>query len=145
MTMMQWDETSDKVSKQRPDFEKARSLLKLVELRESKLSLFQLPTDTTLLTEAYYEIVKELITAIMNCDGWKTTSHELLVGYLAKSYLEFSAAEITLIDQLRSIRNDIAYRGIMINPEYLTRNQHAITKIIQKLRQTLNLRLTGQH
>ncbi len=136
--METWDETSDKVSKVRPDSEKARGLLKVIELRELKLSAFELPTFATLLAEAYYEIVKEIITGIMSCDGWKTTSHELLIGYLAKFYPEFNTSEILLIDQLRQMRNDIDYRGVMINPEYLERNQENILAIVRKLKQTLN-------
>ena len=139
--MEQWDESSDKVEKQRPDPEKARGLLKVVELRELKLSSFELPAFATLLAEAYYEVVKELITGILTLDGWKTTSHELLIGYLAKFCPEYSRAEIVLIDQLRRMRNDIAYRGIMIPPEFLDRNQKNILSVISKLKKTLNQRL----
>ena len=139
--MEQWDDSSDKVEKQRPDPEKARGLLKVVELRELKLSSFELPAFATLLAEAYYEVVKELITGILTVDGWKTTSHELLIGYLAKFCPEYSRAEIVLIDQLRRMRNDIAYRGIMIPPEFLDRNQKNILTIISRLKKTLNQRL----
>ncbi|GEM_PF-440200 len=140
--MEEWNENSEKVNKVRQDFEKARGLLNLATLRENKLSSFQLPSETTLLVEADYEIIKELITALMSVDGWKTVSHELLVSYLAKHYSEFLTQEIILIDQLRQIRNDIAYRGIMIKPEYLERNQQAILAIISKLKNTLNQKLT---
>lgn len=142
--MLPWDETSDKVSKIRPDSEKAKALLKMTELHEGRAQLTPLPTMATLLVEEYYEIVKELITAIMSCDGWKTTSHELLVGYLAQFYPEFNAAEIALIDQLRQMRNDIDYRGVMINPEYLERNQAAILDVITTLKDVTNKRITKQ-
>lgn len=113
----------------------------MTELHEKRAQLTPLPEMSTLLTEEYYEIIKELITAIMSCDGWKTTSHEILVGYLAKFYPAFNTSEILLIDQLRVMRNDIDYRGVMINPEYLERNQQNILTIIQKLKQTLNARI----
>lgn len=142
--MLPWDETSDKVNKIRPDGEKAKALLKMIDLHEKRVKLSPLPEMTTLVVEEYYEIVKELVTAIMSCDGWKTTSHELLVGYLAKFYPEFSAAEVALIDQLRQMRNDIDYRGVMINPEYVERNEQAIIGVIQKLKSVTNLRLTKQ-
>ena len=142
--MLPWDETSEKVSKIRPDSEKAKSLLKMTALHERRAKMTQLPDMATLVVEEYYEIVKELITAIMSCDGWKTTSHELLVGYLAKFYPEFAAAEITLIDQLRQIRNDIDYRGIMINPEYVERNQAAILDVIENLKDVTNKRINKQ-
>lgn len=109
----------------------------MTELREQLVKRMPLPQFSTLLVEEYYEIVKELITAIMSTEGWKTVSHELLVGYLAKFYPQFRPEEIALIDQLRTIRNDIAYRGIMISSEYLQRNEPAINAAIEKLKQTL--------
>ncbi len=142
--MLPWDESSEKVSKIRPDNEKAKALLKMTELHEKRAQITPLPDMATLLVEEYYEIVKELITAITSCDGWKTTSHELLVGYLAKFYREFTTAEIALIDQLRQMRNDIDYRGIMINPEYVERNQVAIIDVIAKLKDVTNKRITKQ-
>jgi hypothetical protein len=134
--MLPWDETSDKVSKIRPDGEKAKSLLKVAELHEKRARMTPLPEMATLLVEEYYEIIKELVTAIMSCDGWKTTGHELLVGYLAEFYPEFNHAEISLIDQLRVMRNDIAYRGAMIDPEYLEQNRKSILAVIAKLKNT---------
>lgn len=98
----------------------------------------------TLIVEEYYEIVKELITALMSCDGWKTTSHELLIGYLAKFYPEIDGAEISLIDQLRQLRNDIDYRGIMINPEYVERNKEAILDVIDVLKSVANKRIAKE-
>ncbi|PIN76150.1 hypothetical protein COV18_00865 [Candidatus Woesearchaeota archaeon CG10_big_fil_rev_8_21_14_0_10_37_12] len=142
--MEPWNAHSEKVNKQRADFEKAKALLKMTALREQRTHLTPLPQFTTLLAEEYYEIIKELITAIMSVDGWKTTSHELLIGYIAKFYPEFTNSELALLDQLREMRNDIAYRGVMINPEYLERNQDNIHAVIQKLKQVLNMRMTGQ-
>ncbi|MBS3138718.1 hypothetical protein J4207_03360 [Candidatus Woesearchaeota archaeon] len=140
--MEHWDERSEKVTKLRSDIEKARALIKMTEIREKRLQLTLSPEFTTLLTEEYYEIVKELITAIMSIDGWKTVSHELLIGYLANFYQEFSTSELLTVDQLRVIRNDIAYRGVMISPEYLERNQSTLISIIQKLRKILSQKLT---
>ena len=113
---------------------KAKSLLDLVELREKVLATMG-KEFTTLIVEGYYELIKELITAIAAIDGYKILSHELLVGYLAKFYNEILQAEIYLIDQLRKTRNDIAYRGVMIKPEYLARNKESIASIINKLKQ----------
>ena len=132
--MLTWDPSSPNVSKTTTDKEKAKSLLQLVELREKDLKT-KSEEFTTLIVEEYYEIVKELITALMSIDGYKTVSHELLVGYLAEFYKEFSSAEVMAIDQLRKTRNDIAYRGVMIKSEYLTRRKEDILKIIAKLKE----------
>ena len=140
--MKEWDENSNEVSKISKDKEKAKSLLDLIELREKKLNLLDKKDSSTLIVEAYYEIIKELITAIMSMDGYKTLSHELLVGYLAKFYKEFSMFDIKIIDQLRKTRNDIAYRGTMVNPEYLDRDEEDILKIIQKLKEIVIRKLS---
>ena len=134
--MQTWDKSSPNVSKITPDKEKAKSLLQIVELREKDLKT-KSEEFTTLIVEGYYEIMKELMTALMSVDGYKTVSHELLVGYIAEFYKEFSSAEIMTIDQLRKTRNDIAYRGVMIKAEYLARRKEDILKIITKLKETV--------
>ena len=138
--MLEWDKYSEKVTKISPDREKARSLLQLVELREKDLAI-KSKEFATLILEGY-EIIKELITAIMGIDGYKTVSHELLVSYLAEFYRDFSSAEVQLIDQLRKLRNDIDYRGVMISPDYVTRNKEFILQIISKLKLTVNMKLS---
>jgi len=139
--MQEWDGLSEQVSKITLNKEKAKSLLQVVVLREKSVSMLKSEEFTTLVVEGYYEIIKELITALMSIDGWKTVSHELLIGYLAKFYREFSQAELHMIDQLRKTRNDISYRGVMIKHDYLTRNKDSILKIIEKLKQTVHKKL----
>lgn len=133
--MQEWDGTSEQVSRIRPDKEKAKALLQIIALREKNINIMKSDELITLIIEGYYEIIKELITALMSIGGWKTISHELLIGYLAKFYKEFSQAELHTIDQLRKTRNDIAYRGVIIKQDYLTRNKDTILQIISKLKQ----------
>lgn len=133
--MKEWDEMSEDVSRIRPDKEKAKSLLQLIALREKNISTMNPDEFSTLVAEGYYEIVKELITAIMSTEGWKTVSHELLIGYMANFYSSnFSQAEIYVMDQLRKTRNDIAYKGIIVRSDYLKRNKDSILQIIDKLK-----------
>ena len=139
--MKEWDENSNEINKVVKDKEKAMSLLKLIELREKNIKNLEKEEFATLIVECYYEIIKELITAIMSVDGNKTLSHELLVGYIAKFYKEFSMFEINTMDQLRKTRNDIAYRGIIINMNYLERNEKSILKIIKALKETVKSKI----
>tara|TARA_Y100000310_G_C20511472_1_gene729093 strand:- start:406 stop:828 length:423 start_codon:yes stop_codon:yes gene_type:complete len=138
--MKEWDENLEQVSKITPDKEKAKSLIKLVKLREKDIKLKK-KEFATLIVEGYYEIIKEIITAIMSIDGYKTTSHELLVGYISKFYKKFSTSEVYLIDQLRRMRNDIAYRGVAVNEDYIHRNKERISKVISKLKNEVFLKL----
>ena len=139
--MQEWDEASESATKIIPDKEKAKALLKVISLREKNIDMMKGEEFMTLIVESYYEITKELITALMSIDGWKTVSHELLVGYLAKFYKEFSQAEIYVIDQLRKTRNDIAYRGLIIKSDYVARNRNSIIGIINKLKQTVKRKI----
>lgn len=131
--MIKWDELSEQVSKIRPDKEKSKSLLEMIALREKSISIMKSSEMATLVIEAYYEIIKELITAIMSADGWKTVSHEMLIAYIAKFYSkDFSDEDLYVIDQLRKTRNDISYRGVIIKSDYLSRREDEVIKIIQK-------------
>ncbi len=131
--MKEWDDASEQVSKITPDKEKAKALLAVIELRKKNIKLMNKEEFATLIAESYYEIIKELITALMSIDGWKTVSHEMLTGYLARFYKDFSQAELRAIDQLRKTRNDIAYRGATVKKEYLDRNEKDFSHIINKL------------
>ena len=95
----------------------------------------------TLRAESYYEIIKELITSLLAVEGFKSYSHECLISFLEYKSRNFNKQEINLIDQLRIIRNDIAYRGIFIEDDYLIRNEKKILEIINKLKGELNRRI----
>ena len=105
----------------------------LVEMARERLEDINKEAKTYKIIEEYYEIVKELITAIMYSDGFKTLSHKTLVFYLEKNYKEFDRAEIILIDELRKLRNNIVYYGQKVGKEFLINNEKEIIEIIKKL------------
>ena len=124
-----------------PDPAMARALAAMTDVRLRALSKVGTGPFTSILVEQHYEAIKELITALMAANGWKTYSHEVLVGYLKHFYKEFTEAEIALVDQLRKLRNDISYRGVAVNPEYWERNKSAAAAVITKLKAVLEKRL----
>ncbi|MFH0929503.1 MAG: hypothetical protein V1818_04095 [Candidatus Aenigmatarchaeota archaeon] len=138
--MREWDENSEEVRKVRPDKEMARSILKMVKLRLEYLEHVDSDKYTSLLVEGYYEVVKESITALMAIRGYKTLSHEILVGYL-KYYKEFSEFEVRFIDQTRILRNNITYKGFFVKKEYWKRNKATILSIVSKLVKVLEKEL----
>lgn len=142
--MKEWDEIKDEVRGVAKDKEIARSLLKTVGVRFEALKvLAEKDSDkfASILTEGYYEILKELITAIMSIDGYKTTSHEALVIYLGKFYKDFDNYEVVFIDDLRKIRNKIGYKGFSVNPDYIKRNKLEIQNVIKKMKGLLEKKL----
>ena len=140
--MKSWKESQVRIVKK--DFEMAKSILKMIEVRTKASEILTSDEFISLKLEGYYEVIKETITALMAVGGYKTLSHEVLVSYLKEFYTEFSESEISLIDQIRRLRNKIAYKGFFIDKDYLDRNEIKIKSIIEKLRRTLNSKLENK-
>ena len=83
--------------------------------------------------EEYYEIIKELLTAFMYEQGFKTLIHKVLVEFAAENIKFLSSSEISLIDELRVKRNNIVYYGEKVSFEFLKSREETIKKIIDKL------------
>jgi len=132
-----WEESQDEVRKVKADKEMAKSLLKMIETRMRVLEIMDRKEFASLIVESYYEIIKEAITALMAIDGYKTLSHEVLIGYLKEFFPQFSEYEIALVDEFRKLRNNIAYKGFFIAPDFVERNEARIKGIVLKLVQIL--------
>lgn len=69
----------------------------------------------SLFLEGYYEIVKELCTAILVLDGWKALNHECLFTYLKEKRTDLEIDHNYLLE-LKDIRNAMDYRGVKASP-----------------------------
>ena len=116
-----------------PDKEKAKNILKMISLIEERIKIQSREKMPALIIADYYEIIKELITAVLLADGYKTLSHKDLIDYLKEKYIEFSQHEISILDDLRVLRNRIAYEGFFVDVSYLDRNENLFKAIIAKL------------
>ncbi len=123
-----------------PDKEKARSILKMISLIEERIKTQDRKEMAALIIADYYEIIKELATAILLIDGYKTLSHKDLIDCL-KKYPEVSSHEVSVLNDLRVLRNKIAYEGFFIEPSYLYRNESLFKSMIRKLRDLINKKL----
>jgi hypothetical protein len=117
----------------RKNRERARDLFRMAKERLELLEL--IPRDKTYkIVEEYYEIIKELLTAIMYLDGYKTLSHIKLIEYFSSSkYRQLDIKKIRLIDALRKFRISIVYYGRRISQDFLLNNEEEIKKIIKLL------------
>jgi len=113
----------------------------LIEMAKERFQDINKESKTYKIVEEYYEVIKELITALMYLDGFKTLSHKMLIVYLEKNYNEFNKAETILIDELRKLRNNIVYYGQKIEKDFLINNEENITFIILKLFKIINSKL----
>ena len=122
----------DEIFKISKDRERAKDLL---EMAKERLDLVKLiPKDKAYkIIEEYYEIIKELLTAIMYLDGYKTLSHVKLIEYFASNYKQLDENQIRLIDTLRKFRIGIVYYGRKISQDFLLNHEKEIKKIMQVL------------
>jgi len=139
--MRTWKEARKEVRRVRPDKGLARGILNMIEVRMKALKLKDRQEFASLIVEDYYEVIKEAITALMAINGYKTLSHEVLIAYLKEFYPDFSDAEIMLMDQLRVLRNRIAYRGFFIAPDYVERNEAKMKAVTLKIKRALEEKL----
>lgn len=142
--LMSWETClKEHVKKIDKDEKKAKSLLKMAELRyEFWLNLKFDKKFTSIAVEGYYEIIKELLTALLYLDGLKSDNHECLVSYLNNKYPQL-AYEVTAIHQLKSVRNSIDYQGFFVNAEYLEQNKLEFKHIIETLMQTVKEKINS--
>ena len=139
--MLPWDTKSNKIKKISIDKERSKAILNSILLREKFLKNNDEKEFASILIETDYEIIKELITALMYLDGYKTLSHEYLISFLSKFYKDFSEYEINLIDKLRITRNKIAYEGFLIEKDYYINKKDDIKRVIEKLKKVLRSKL----
>ena len=76
----------------------------------------------------YYDVIREFVATVLLLDGFKTKgegAHKKLIEYIDKNY-QFTEYEISLLNELRIIRNKISYNGFFITEDYLKRKEKDI-------------------
>jgi|SRR3989344_6768680 len=124
---------NDDIIKITPDKNKAKSILKMVEVREKRIQETKSDQFSSLLVEDFYEIIKELATAVINLNGYKTLSHKILFEKLIEDKI-FSQNEIEIIEDLRRTRNKIVYDGFFVKEHYLIDREKIINSISDRLK-----------
>jgi len=132
----------DEIFKISKDKERAEDLFEMAKERLELLKL--IPKDKAYkIIEEYYEIIKELLTAIMYIDGCKTLSHIKLIEYFSSNYKELDENQIKLIDTSRKFRIGIVYYGRKISQEFLINNEDEIKNIISILMKLVRGKLSN--
>lgn len=132
---------NDEIFKISKDKERANDLFEMANERMELIKL--IPRDKVYkIIEEYYEIIKELLTALMYLDGYKTLSHIKLIEYFSSNYGELDENQVKLVDTLRKFRIGIMYYGRKISQEFLLNNEDEIKKIISILSKIVQEKLT---
>lgn len=121
-----------------PDKEKAKSMLQMVEKTLDLIASIDQAQFPSHVTKEYYEVVRKLLSVILLLDGYKTTgegAHRKMIEYIELHYSEFDRADISLIDELRIVRNKISYDGFFVKEDYIQRKKLHIQKIIALLKE----------
>jgi len=123
------------VKKVSPDINKINSILKMCDIRLRFTEKQEIDNETaSILTGDYYEIIKELLTALLLKNGLKSDNHECLISYLKEKHSKYEY-EINIIHELKNIRNRINYDGIFVDKSYLIRNKLEFKHIIDLLKE----------
>jgi len=122
--------------------ERAKDLFDMANERLDILKI--LPKDKPFkIIEEYYEIIKELLTAIIYLDGYKTLSHIKLIEYFSSNYKDLNETQLKLVDTLRKFRIGIMYYGRKINKDFLINNEFEIKQIIKLLTKLVKNKITN--
>ncbi|MEK6947980.1 MAG: hypothetical protein AABX19_01940 [Nanoarchaeota archaeon] len=130
----------EKLIKITPNTERAKHILKIAEMTIERLKLTDTKEYVTLTTKDYYDVIKELMTAIALLDGYKTEgegAHKILIEYIGIKYKEIATHEIKTVEDMREKRNKTYYEGILLPEDYLEKRRENINSTINKLKQIL--------
>jgi len=134
------------IIKIKPDKEKAKSMMKLVESRIETIPILKKAKFPNIVAETYYEIIKEISSIFLLSKGFKSVGenfHKDLFDFLYKKKF-LAPEEFFLINDLRIRRNKSFYQGREISQNYLDIKENKLNEIIKKLKSFLNLELKGE-
>ena len=135
-------ETGDK------DTAMAEELVKLAEHRESfwKSVTEKAKAYPSLFFEGYYEIIKELATAILLLEGWKSLNHECLFAFLKEKKQDLEL-DFEYLLELKDLRNSIDYRGVQVGYVLWQKNELKMQLTINKLKESVQqqMKYTKHH
>ncbi|HIH12902.1 TPA: hypothetical protein HA242_04210 [Candidatus Woesearchaeota archaeon] len=131
---MSWEECSAKhIRKVEIDTDKVNSILKLCAVRLRVVKLIPLDAETaSVIAEHFYEIMKELLIALLLLHTIKSDNHECLIAFFKKTYPE-KEYETKVMYDLKAIRHKIDYEGLFVGKGYIERNRLEFIHIISFL------------
>lgn len=129
---MDWELCQNEhVRKVEADHSKINSILKMSSVRLKFIKKQEIDEETaSIIAEDYYEIIKELLTALLLKNGLKSNNHECLISFFKKNYLQYEY-ETGLIHELKGVRNKISYEGVFVEKGYLIKNKLEFEHIIK--------------
>ncbi len=128
--LMPWEECQRKfIRKVTIDPEKIKSLIETAKAREKFVnSLTITKNNVSFVFENYYEVIKELLIALLLSQGMRSQNHQCLFTFFSKEY--HYDAEVVVIKQMGYLRNRLEYYGEPIEFSYYEENNKKFKEII---------------
>lgn len=115
------------------DNDKIKSIIRIASNRHKFIQTAEVNNDTvSFVVENYYEIIKELLTAILIKNKLKSKNHQCLISFFYRQYPQYEF-EANLILQMSYLRNRLNYYGESIDIEFYNKHKKDFEKIISLL------------
>lgn len=133
--IMDWKECEEDFIRQvEADKEKIGSVIETAESRLKFLKSLQADNDNvSFIVEGYYEVIKELLVALLLSKGLRSKNHQCLISYFYHKYPEYEA-EAYLIAQMSYLRNRLDYYGENIDFAFYEKNKEEFDKTVELLK-----------
>ena len=118
-----------------PDKQKSVSLNKMAKITLERLKETEISKYPSNSLVDFYDIIHKLMEAITLKEGIKIKgegAHQELIDYIASKGIINEETRIFL-QQMRNLRNRIAYEGFSVNKNYISLNKKKIDEIIANL------------
>jgi len=89
--------------------------------------------NVSFIVENYYEIIKELLVALLLKNGLKSSNHQCLISYFYKEYPDYEF-EVNIISQMSYLRNRLNYYGEKIDFGFYDKNKAEFIKLIDLIK-----------
>ena len=135
--IMDWEICEkEHVKKIELDKDRINSILKMSDLILRVTNEIKRDDETvSVIVGNYYEVIKELLTALLLKHRMKSDNHECLISFFKNNYNY--GYETNVIYELKNIRNNIYYKGAFVKKEYLNKNELEFNHIIDLLKKLI--------
>lgn len=116
------------------DREKVKAIAEAAEKRYKFVeSIKPTANNISFILENHYEIIKELLIALLLKDGLRSKNHQCLFSYFYKRYPQYEY-ELNLILRLSFLRNRLEYYGELIDKSFYDTHLQDLTKIVDLIK-----------
>lgn len=112
------------------DSEKIKSIRKMCFIRLKILKGIKVDDESaSVIATDYYEIIKELLVALLLKNGLKSDNHECLISFFKYRFPDHEY-ESQAMHKLKNARNRISYDGVFVKKDYIDANRLEFEHII---------------